>query len=307
MELRQNATPPDSVGQGLPAPGGGLRAARSAFVTYAACVSVLILVARALDERVPAGLALGVHAAVLAIACLLPVVGAFGRCCWSLMAAMGLPTVFSAVGLVLPALHPQPFEWRCIACDRWLFGCDPGVRMQAWLTPLAVEALQLAYATFYFLPVVVAVALAWRRRWREFEVVVGTVAVGFLLSYLGYYLFPTLPPYRYLDYGGDLVGLGFAQEVRRALDVLEANRFDCMPSGHTMMTLVTLELARRYTPRVFWLLLPVGALLVLATVALRYHYVVDLMAGALLVPVAFRATNWLLGAAAAPRALAGAG
>jgi len=50
-----------------------------------------------------------------------------------------------------------------------------------------------------------------------------------------------------------------------------------MPSGHTMMTLLTLHVAARHAPRQLIWLAPVSFFLILGTVVLRYHWFVDLM------------------------------
>ena len=55
---------------------------------------------------------------------------------------------------------------------------------------------------------------------------------------------------------------------------------DAFPSGHTMMTLVLMVVARGTRARVAPLLYVAGSLLIVATVYQRYHYVVDLLAGA---------------------------
>ena len=57
----------------------------------------------------------------------------------------------------------------------------------------------------------------------------------------------------------------------------EGLRQDCMPSGHTMMTLLTIWLAWRHDRRQLAWLLPVGSFLMLATIVLRYHWFVDLV------------------------------
>src|SRR5690606_13988283 len=90
-------------------------------------------------------------------------------------------------------------------------------------------------------------------------------------------------------------GLALAESVHGLLDTLEFNRFDCMPSGHTMLTLVTLALAWRYTPGLALVLTPLGVLLIAATVALRYHYVADVLAGAVLAPLALLAARFIAG------------
>ena len=204
-----------------------------------------------------------------------------------------LPVVFSTIGLVLPAVHPEPYEWTWIAWDRALFGTDPTVALQAVLWPPFVELLQWVYASFYFIPIAALIA-CWRRGGgAAFDRGLTIVAFGFLLSYLGYFLLPTLPPYRFLHHEHPIEGVWLAAQVRHLLDVAETNRWDCMPSGHTMLSVVSLVLVWRHARAVFWWLLPIVTLLVFSTVGLRYHYVVDVLAGLLLVPVAVAIGGWL--------------
>ncbi|OQC32428.1 MAG: hypothetical protein BWX66_02046 [Deltaproteobacteria bacterium ADurb.Bin058] len=51
-------------------------------------------------------------------------------------------------------------------------------------------------------------------------------------------------------------------------------------------------------PRLFWVVLPIASSLIFATVYLRYHYVIDLIAGAALAVGAFwvsgLVTDWLV-------------
>ena len=54
------------------------------------------------------------------------------------------------------------------------------------------------------------------------------------------------------------------------------------PSGHTELTIIAMVLGFRYKLKSRWLLAVLGSLLVVATVYLRYHYVIDLIAGGLL-------------------------
>ena len=207
---------------------------------------------------------------------------------------VALPTVFSSLGMILPWIHPEPWEWTWLRVDRALFGVDPTVALQRLLTPWFTELLQLAYSTFYFLPIVVLLAIARRGDGYAFERGLTTIAFGFLLSYLGYLLFPTLPPYRFLDHGAPLAHLWLGPMLHRLVDLAEVNRFDCFPSGHTMMSLVTLVIAWRDARRWFWILLPIVVLLVFSTMALRYHYAIDVIAGAALVPVVVGTTNCLV-------------
>jgi membrane-associated phospholipid phosphatase len=71
--------------------------------------------------------------------------------------------------------------------------------------------------------------------------------------------------------------------IRSTLDGLEQNKTDAFPSGHTAVALVSLLYAWKYREKVlFWILVPAVSALIVSTVYLRYHYVVDVIAGILL-------------------------
>ena len=55
-----------------------------------------------------------------------------------------------------------------------------------------------------------------------------------------------------------------------------------MPSGHTAIGLIVLFLAYRYARLLFYIFCPIVAALILSTVYLRHHYVIDVFAGAAL-------------------------
>lgn len=195
---------------------------------------------------------------------------------------VGVPIIFSSMGWILPAIHPEPWEWTWMAYDRAWLGLDPTIALQDWLTPLSTELLQWVYASFYVIPATTVVVIGWRRGRDAFDFALVTVTFCFFLSYLGYLLWPTLPPFSYLPHGGPLQGVWLTEELHRAIDGAELHRWNCFPSGHTMLSLVSLTLAWRVRP-LFFCMLPVVVLLVFSTLALRYHYFVDVVAGALLV------------------------
>ena len=77
-------------------------------------------------------------------------------------------------------------------------------------------------------------------------------------------------------------GYGLAPLIRDAILGLEWEMRDAFPSGHAEVTIVTLVCAWRLHRPVFWALVGPGTGLVLATVYLRLHFAVDVLAGAAL-------------------------
>lgn len=203
-----------------------------------------------------------------------------------LLAVVGLPAVFSGLCWLLPGAHPEPYEYTFAAVDRSLFGHDLGTLIDG-MPPLAVELLQLCYGTFYFLCIAAALGAGRGRGAAAFDRAVLLLVGGFLCSYLGYLLVPTLGPKVVLAFAHEVEGWWWTDAVRAAIDAGEANPWDCFPSGHTMLTLTSLLVLWRWNRRWFWVLLAPASALIASTMLLRYHWASDVVAGALLAwPVA---------------------
>ncbi len=210
------------------------------------------------------------------------------------LAVLFLPLVFTETGLLLPWVNPDPLEWYAVLADRTLLGGRDVDQVTAFLrVGIGPDLLLLCYSTFYFLPLVLGAALLKRRDLEGTKDLLLAVTFGFCASYLLYLAFPVLAPTRVLHFREPLDGGPFFRFLYGLLDRLELNKRDCFPSGHTWLTLTVLHLAWLRHRRVFFFLLPVGAGLILATVTLRFHYLVDVLAGALLYYPSMRAALWM--------------
>ena len=196
-----------------------------------------------------------------------------------------IPSAFREMHWLVPLVHPFDdfrFDAMLKAWDLRIFGVDSG-----WLTdrighPVLTDVLTLCYASYYFLPILLGLSLHLRGRRAEFETAMTAVVAAFLLSYLGYVAVPAVGPYYFLSVGEthpSLHGVVVAGPVRDLLKSLEWTMPDAFPSGHTMVTLITLHYAWRHARRLAYVLLPVGAGLIVATVYLRYHYWLDVAVG----------------------------
>ncbi len=208
-----------------------------------------------------------------------------------------LPFIFLNLGRVIPLVNPRVYDAALAALDRRLLG--PEAQAALYTLPLpawTADVLTLVYSTFYFLPVALLLTLGARRD-PSLPQVAAAIVITFLVSYAGYFVVPaygprtTLAHERYQSLPG-IVG----DHVREQLDEWEKTKTDAFPSGHTMVTLVVLFCARRRNRTLYAVLLPVGTILIAATVLLAYHYVVDVVAG-----VALAAASLGLAALAAGR------
>jgi membrane-associated phospholipid phosphatase len=68
--------------------------------------------------------------------------------------------------------------------------------------------------------------------------------------------------------------------IQDTLNALEKNKTDAFPSGHTAVSLMCLYYAWKMREnKLFAVLIPVVTGLLISTVYLRYHYVIDVIAG----------------------------
>jgi membrane-associated phospholipid phosphatase len=189
-----------------------------------------------------------------------------------------IPIAFTELGWIIPVVRPDSAESVLIRADQLLFGLNPTQWAERFANPLATEILQWVYASFYFIPGVLAARLIATKRWLELDVSLVGVILGFYTSYVGYFVLPALSPYKTLPHSHPVIGVFAAEGIRRTLENLENTVFDCFPSGHTEVSLLVLWFAWRFDRVAFRILALPIALLVVSTVYLRYHYGIDLVA-----------------------------
>lgn len=204
--------------------------------------------------------------------------------------------VYKELYVMIRPIHPVDFDWLLMEIDHWLFGVNPTQWLAQFSTPLITELLQIAYSSYYFLFIIVGVEIYRRRSLQVFDRAGFLIVFGFFLSYIGYFLLPAVGPrftlhdFQHID--RDLPGLLLTGPLRAFVNFgesipahvpnpIEYVQRDVFPSGHTQLTLVVIYLAFANKLSTRWVLAVVGSLLILGTVYLRYHYVVDIIAGAL--------------------------
>jgi membrane-associated phospholipid phosphatase len=189
--------------------------------------------------------------------------------------------IYESLGDLIQYLRPDidPF---LIQIDLFLFGVHPTVWMERWIVPWFTDIMSLAYLSYYFLPVTLIAVLYLKNRRIEFNEAIFVLIFGYYASFIGYILFPAIGPRYTLTslYTVPLEASLITDVVRDTLNFLEHNKRDCMPSGHTQIVLMVLYLAHRYEKFLFYIFFPIICALILSTVYLRYHYIIDLFAGA---------------------------
>ncbi|MGB9715991.1 MAG: phosphatase PAP2 family protein [Thermodesulfovibrionales bacterium] len=194
---------------------------------------------------------------------------------------MCIMIIFDSLGELVHYINPKDIDQTLIKLDYIIFNGYPTVILEKIMNPLLTDIMQLAYTTYYFIPVSFGVILLLNKQRDEFNKTLFLVLFCFYLSFLGYILMPAVGPRFTIDHlqNIDLQGLFIAEQIQNILNALEGIKRDAFPSGHTAIPLVILYSAYKFKRIFFWLSLPVVAALIFSTVYCRYHYVVDVIAG----------------------------
>lgn len=212
--------------------------------------------------------------------------------------------LFKEVYNLLDPIRGKIYDQFLIEADRFLFGTDPTHVLFNIANPYLTELLQIVYGTFFFLPIILGVSLLRKNKKKELYYMAFIIVLGFVLSYIGYFLLPSIGP-RFTLHDFDLTNVelpglyltNFLREIVNTGESIPSGtpnpalvvQRDAFPSGHTQMTLLVMYLSIKFKSRSKYFFIPNGTLLIFATVYLRYHYVVDLIAGAIFMVL----TLWL--------------
>jgi membrane-associated phospholipid phosphatase len=182
-----------------------------------------------------------------------------------------------------------------IAWDQKLFGVQASVALQPFISPPLTGWMSFAYF-FHLLNIPIIACFIYLRRPRRYfrEMMCGVLVICFL-GILGYLAVPAIGPLYTLR---DQYTVPLSEPLaifNRQVDFMDFARIrrDVFPSLHVGISFLVWLYAYRSSRRLFWILSPLILSLWISTVYLRYHYLVDVLAGLALAPLSFWLTRWL--------------
>lgn len=203
--------------------------------------------------------------------------------------------IYNQTNTYITFINPNLYDELFIKIDRAICGDNPTHLTLQFANPYLTEFLQFCYMTFFFMPIIHGIELHIRKKNTEFDLLLRNILFGFYLSYLLYFFLPAIGPrfilHDFTTLSKELPGVFLTEFFRSVVNTgggiinaaippeMQVHR-DCMPSGHTMMTLINIYLSFKFKSKLRYVFLVIGSGLIFATVYLRYHYVIDVIAGA---------------------------
>jgi membrane-associated phospholipid phosphatase len=208
--------------------------------------------------------------------------------------------IYAQVHLLVRLANPHDMDTTLAAWDYALFGVNPSAWLHAFAHPALTELMQISYALFFLVPILLPLEFFLTRSKAILMRYLSVIAIASYLLYVGYMFLPAVGPcftlYDFANLNNDLPGLALTEPLRTLIGngagagsltpALTAHR-NCVPSGHTMISVVNAIIAFRLGSRGRWFYAVLGVATICSTVYLRYHYVVDVLAGMACVPLVF--------------------
>jgi membrane-associated phospholipid phosphatase len=182
-------------------------------------------------------------------------------------------------------ITPALYRW-----DLALFGgVEPTIWAERFVHPVLTDFFTVCYWLFYALAPILGLILYLRKDHRAFRVTMVSVVLCLYLGYIGYVAWPASAPRLFIPeaYHASLRGLAILDYTRAATAAVPLTAFGAFPSLHCAVALLAVLLAFRYQRWFAWVQLPFAAGLVVGTVYLRHHWVVDILAGFVLTVFSF--------------------
>lgn len=175
---------------------------------------------------------------------------------------------------------------------RWdvqLFGIEPSVWAERFIHPFLTDFFTFCYWLFYVWGPLLGLILYLRKDVRAFRFTMVSVVLCLFMGYVGYVAWPAAAPRLAIPEAYSIPlrgGSALLDATRAATAAVPLTTQGAFPSLHCAIALLALLLAWKHLRWCFWVQLPFGAGLIVGTVYLRHHWVVDILAGFILAIIA---------------------
>lgn len=192
-------------------------------------------------------------------------------------------------------VNPHTADAALSKIDAWLLGNQASFILEPWINPWATDFFSIVYFSYVFSLPIVALYFYLTKAEKIFRRVMMGYLTLMLMGVTSYLLVPAIGPGSYFadKFTCDLQG----HAISRGVDyIIWAGRvaYDCFPSLHVGIPFLLSLYLRDYCKKAFIPVLVYVALMCCATVYLRYHYLIDVVAAFAYAPITYWLNDFLL-------------
>lgn len=173
-----------------------------------------------------------------------------------------------------------------IQIDRWLLlGSDVIVLAYTIIPQFLTQWLVFSYNLYFLYFILTPFIFVLLEKDKEIEEALSTVILGCYIGVVGYFLVPCYGP---VIAQRDLFDFSFAKGylIERYAELKFF--YHCFPSLHVAITAIWLYFSKKHIKWLYYIYLPLIVSLWIATLYLRWHYLIDVIAGFIIAWIAIK-------------------
>ncbi|MCX6257125.1 MAG: phosphatase PAP2 family protein [Bacteroidia bacterium] len=178
--------------------------------------------------------------------------------------------------------------------EQYLFGCQPSIEFSlAFPSKWFSELMNFGYFSYYLLALTTCLSIYFIKQ-RDYQHSLFIIIASFFIYYLIFIIFPVVgPQFSFHGINAKIPDSGFFWNAVKFVQKAGEKPTGAFPSSHVGMSLIFLALTYRHVKTVFFIILPVVVILLFATVYIKAHYMVDVIAGFITAPFFYYISNKL--------------
>lgn len=198
---------------------------------------------------------------------------------WALVPLLCMPLLYAQIG-DLVASKPM-HDVSILSLEHRWFGEPAREWARRYPSRTLSAVLHLGYLSYYFVIYLPPLRLALRRDDRALNETVLALTMAFVAGFVCFVLWPVEGPrYRWPALGN--IDDNHVQRLTHAVLERYSSRGTAFPSSHVSVAVVQTLLAWRWQRRLAWALTPLAITLAIGAVYGGFHYLIDVVVGALL-------------------------
>lgn len=186
------------------------------------------------------------------------------------------------------------YDWLLASWDDTIFGSQLSIGFSNYFSNLFFsELMYFSYFSFYLLIIGFTVFMYLKRK-NEFEKTNFHLIISLYIFYLIFCMFPSAGPQFYFDPPQNILPNAFVfDKIMHFIQETAEQPTGAFPSSHVGISVIILLITRTKAPNFFKYTWPLVFLIIMSTVYIKAHYVVDVIGGVIIAPFILYLSNIL--------------
>ncbi|MBS9768115.1 MAG: phosphatase PAP2 family protein [Flavobacteriaceae bacterium] len=217
---------------------------------------------------------------------------------WALLTVVltyaSLSFLYKETALLNQLFYPA-IDGKLLLFELKIWGFQPSLRFSEmfdnkWIS----ELLFFGYFSYYLMPLAV-IGLVYRTNYKQIESFGFILITSFLIYYTIFIFLPAWGPQFYLEYPQNHIeAQGVFGNIIKIIQENGEAKTAAFPSSHIGISVIVLIWLRKNLKKYFAFFIPTTILLTFATVYIKAHYTVDVLAGFATAPIVYFISNQCL-------------